>query len=288
MYYCPYLRTVMDIKNLDNKYFFTFVLSLIFLYFFSYNQSIKSEFLNLDTQWIILSFLPFLLVLLFSEKVKKINLFGIEIETEITKPIKEFNKLNEEYKYRIMPKFKKGNNEDLNKIGNRNKDIKILNFQEGLPGYYDAKMVCKYIDKLINLSFFQIVDSNGKYKALVNISDGLKNNIKKLKKNDNFDDIDISNDSFKSIESFIEVIENKTYILFENNNFIYTTDFLNQNSSLIECYEKFIELRPISASLHYRYLPIVNDNNVLVSVIDEFSLIKKISDETVKVLKNNN
>lgn len=293
---CSSKLNKLCLKITDNVYFFSIVISLIILFSFFYFQNQESKFLKLDVQWLILSFLPFLLALFFTGKLSKISMAGLEIEASVNNtPLKYFDNILVKYKCNYnFKQASKSNTNYLDRITNKH-EIKILSFTTNNNIFYDFKTVADYLRNLPNISFFQLIDKKGNFELLIKIPNSLMKHIQKyndfefkaVKSMDYFNDEEKK--ELSELSSLINAINNEDFV-FLKDNFMATNAYILEKDTLIECYEKFKEIKPIEANKDYKYLPVLNESKNLISVVDELSVKDIIVEESIlyfKKLKKN-
>src|SRR5438045_221002 len=110
--------------------------SLILLILFLCLQARGSEVLNLSTKWLIVAFIPLILLILKSNFIQKFKGFGIELETRLQDPIGRISLAVTEASTYLLGDQKQSM-PYLNSLPpEKRRKIQRLSFVEGRAGYY--------------------------------------------------------------------------------------------------------------------------------------------------------
>jgi hypothetical protein len=226
-------------------------------------------YLVLDTKWIIVSGVPILIGLIIGGYIKSFRGFGVELEMSLKEPIS----LDDVLESGIMEFPIVENNEDTASIQKASlsalekltksqiKAKKRLRFINGKNGYYKHVDIQKYLEKLISLEYFEIVNEDGAFLYLMP-RNAISCEVDKINKF--IDAIEKGNikDRFPK-----EVVED----------FVLTTDSIVKAYRQIKRSTQSERLSPPK-----ELLPVLNEKRELQGVIDIQSLEKIIAKEVVK------
>lgn len=248
------------------SFLFSLILLLIFLIF----QQNELKALSLHTKWILLSGVPILVALFIGGYIKSFKGFGLELESNLNKPISlsvvskiELTKTPGMTKESLILLYQLSDSDKNN--------INLIRFINGKKDYYDIFAIEEHFRILKSLIFIEIINEKSEFLYLLPASKlkALYNNVPPNPEIDR----EKAKDFIKAIETeniegyFPDVV--KDYIL--------TTD------NTIEAY------RRIKNSNQSQYLfpsknllPIVNEQKKMIGTVDLQKLESKIAEEVEK------
>lgn len=125
------------------------------------------NFFALDTQWIIVAFVPLILVMFLNGNIRNVKGFGFEIESNIEKPITAMH-LTLTQSLRALKGIRKGGINYLNNVEPLKKRItERLILTQGVEGYYDSVVLGIYIESLPSLKYLEIRKPSDEFVVLV-------------------------------------------------------------------------------------------------------------------------
>lgn len=146
------------------------LLSLLLLGFFLYLQSIGSEILKLNAQWLALSILPILTALLVGGYIAKFKGFGIELEGKLEAPVNSIQ-LKATDAIEEFPGNEKESMPDLFRVpATQRLAAKRLSFNLDKKNYYVSHAIEEYIRALPNIEYLEVKRTNGELVCLLPIS----------------------------------------------------------------------------------------------------------------------
>jgi hypothetical protein len=240
------------------------VLLTIFL-IFQYNDL---KILNLDIKWVILSGIPVLIGLFIGGYIKSFKGFGLELESNLKEPIPmsivskiditESPEMNKE----SLPRLHSLTDVERNKI-NR------LRFIYGKRGYYDSYAVQEHNQQLRNLKFIEIVNQEGEFLYLLSSS--------KLKGKNTEQE-----NNYEKANEFIRAVEHEK--IPETYSEV-VTDHLTTSDNLIQAYRKINKsVQSKFLSSKREMLPILDDTERMIGIVDKHNLETKIAEEVEKTI----
>jgi len=259
-------------KEYSNKIIITGFISAGLLIIFFILQTLKSDILDLDVKWIIVSAIPLIIGLILSGIIKSFKGFGVELEINLSEkveleligkvecfPTTELTKQSIEYLLAMR-------DEEKNKI-------ERLQLVSGKRGYYDSYAISEYMRHLGNLKFIEIIDKNGKFLALLGA--GL------FRFRHRFENtvIDYDGDD-QEIRKLIQSIERENYTNTFKRDII--TESIQMNDSLVIAYKKFQNTKFTVGLFRDQLLPVLDINDKMVGITSRIKLTEKIAQQVAK------
>lgn len=138
--------------------------SLGLLVALAYFESIQAGFMELSTQWLVLSAVPLLTALFMAGYITRVKGFGVELESALGAPLASRIDLQAIDAISIEATDRKRSIPYLQSLtADRKRSIRLLSFQYGRRGFYSAHDVLQYLAELPNLEYFEIVTRDGKF-----------------------------------------------------------------------------------------------------------------------------
>ena len=230
------------------------ICSLGLLTIFLLLQKYDSEILNLEIKWLVIATIPLILSTLNSNIIKKFKGFGIELETHLHQPLIKMNLLTSDgMEYSKGDEKRSINYLDMLSIEKRSQ-IKWLSFKQGKRNYYTKEAIDEYLSSLPNLEYFEIIDKEGDFIALIPINNSFDNQ-------ENF------------LSSFLDYIENPRIKDFVDHFGITLTVSENEN---------LINVLPLVRKSKYKLMPVISSKDgALQGIITERMIESKITDYVI-------
>ena len=238
------------------------IISLIILGGLLYLQEIDAKVLTLDVKWLVVASIPIILAILFSDIIQKFKGFGIELKTRLQEPIGKLNLIASDAISELPGDMKQSINYIQGMPATRRLRVQRLTFVKGHERHYSKDAVIDYINLLPNLKYFEIVNQQGKFLALIPIE------VFRNENNTFIDDARIS----MFINSLPET-ENISGFFTDYVNII-IFDSLYSDKNLLEA------LRLVRKS-KFNLLPVLTNDNYLLGIVTSGLIESKIADEVL-------
>jgi hypothetical protein len=240
-------------------------LSLLLILFIF--QNYDSNILKLDIKWIIVAGVPMMVGILYSGIIKSFKGFGIELETNLAEKI-ELSLIGTMDCY-PSPELSKETMGILYGLTLEQKSkIERLQFVYGKRGYYESSAIIEYIRELKSLKFVEIINSEGRFIALLPI------NKFKREINQGFSD-----ESDRRIELLIRSIGNES-ISDDFNDLI--TDTIKKDDSLLQAFKKFNNSKQGKSHNGDQILPVIDSNDKMIGLTRRNKLTNRIAEQVLK------
>ena len=244
-----------------------FAISLLLLTVFLTFQYYQSPVLGLDVKWIILCGVPVLIGLFAGGYIKTFKGFGVELESNLkeTIPVSLISKA-EVVSSKSMTKESVF---QLNEIPEEQKlKINRLQFLNGLKNHYENFAVGEHVRQLKQLKFIEILDANGGFLYVMPVA-VLKG------PDEHVIDWDKQTKFIKAIE------EGNIPTVYPD----VVTDHLKTTDNLVEGYRKISRSTQNKILLPSKEtLPILNDKNRMVGIVNKQRLEARIAEAVEKNL----
>jgi len=162
------------------------IVSLLMLSAFFFFQYQQASILKLESRWLIASGVPILAALFIGGYIKRFKGFGVELEASLHKPVSNLELTATEGMAEIQGDEKRTINYLHNLSPSQRRRISRLSFVLGRTNYYKTYAVEQYIRELDRLRYFEVKNNEGKFVALLSISDFKNNNEINYEAVDNF------------------------------------------------------------------------------------------------------
>lgn len=248
----------------------TSLISIGLLSLFIVLQLINSDILNLDVKWIIVSASPVIIGLILSGIIKSFKGFGVELELNLSEKL-ESGLIGKVECFPTTELTKQSTNFLFSMSDEKRNSIERLQLISGKKNYYDYYALNEYFHNLRKLKYIEIIDDNGKFKALLSVSN--------FKINPNSFDNNENNDKIKSL---IRSIEREDYIDAYRS---IVTEAILLNDSLIEAYKKFQKTKIVVTYFKDQILPVLDSNDKMVGITYRMKITEKIAEQVVKAEK---
>jgi hypothetical protein len=260
-------------KNKNKNVLVGGFLSLILLGIFFILKYYDFKGLELDIKWIAVCGVPLLISIFISGYIKSVKAFGVELEAHLEKSI--------DIKFvKSLPTietygFKKESLQFLDIVEERDKRKAIkLSFISGKKNYYEQHAVEQYIRQLKNLQFFEITSEQGSFEFLIDARSFIRRSREDVR------DFDVLH---RKVSSLISAIENND-ILVEFPQAISTR--VKRTDSIIDAYKQFeSDTQRPRLQNDNQVLPVVDDSEKMIGLIDRRTIEEKISKAVLKSLK---
>lgn len=231
------------------------VLTLFFIF-----QHRGSQLLKLESKWLIVAGIPILIGLIVGNYVKTFKGFGIELEALLQVSIGKIELKADEAASVVLGDEKRSISY-LNSLSNLQiRKIQRLTFTVSKPNYYLVWAVLEYLNKLTQLKYVEIVDSQKRFQSLLSVQ-----HLKSQKTPDE-----------GKVRDFISALETNTLDNSFGNHLI--ANFVRGNEPLLDVLKK-IRINPSDE------LPVVSPDGLLIGVVTERLIEKKIADEVIAMQK---
>jgi len=261
----------MNKKEKDKVIKWCIVGSIVLFVLFVSLQLCESPILDLDLKWIIVSLIPLLFGLIYTGVIKNFKGFGIELETNLTDTVANFD-IAGDVETIDLPQLQKGSQDHIFNINERKrKKIERLKFTIKRRGYYDRGVIVEYFMLLPNLKFIELTEKDGKFKYLIRAS---------LFRKGRNNDFDLDNEK---LDKLINAIENDSVLrLFPET----ITKYINTSSTLIEAY-KIMESTNEGRIINNQILPIVNKDGIMIGLVSRRKIEESISKQVLEIIEKN-
>jgi len=156
-------------KGKTNIILVTSLISICLLSIFFTLQLINSDILNLDVKWIIVSASPVIIGLILSGIIKSFKGFGVELELNLLEKL-ESGLIGKVECFPTTELTKQSTNFLFSMSEEKRNSIERLQLISGKKNYYDYYALNEYFQNLHKLKYVEIIDDNGKFKALLSAS----------------------------------------------------------------------------------------------------------------------
>lgn len=235
-------------------------ISVLILTLFFIFQHRGSQLLKLESKWLLVAGIPILIGLIVGNYVKTFKGFGIELEALLQVSIGKIE-LKADEAASIVVGEEKRSIAYLNTLSEPQiRKIQRLTFTANKPNYYDAWAVTQYLVKLKQLKYVEVVDSQKRFQSLLSIQH--------LKSERNPDE--------SKVRNFISALETNTLDNSFGNHLI--ANFVRGNEPLLDVLKK---IRNNTSN----ELPVVSPDGLLIGVVTERLIEKKIADEVIAMQK---
>jgi hypothetical protein len=232
------------------------IFSLILLSAFLYFQEREFKMLELDVKWLVVASVPLLLVILNSNIIKKFKGFGIELETRLHEQVGNIKLIAVDALYDVPGRTKQSVDYLRSMPATERCSIQRLTFQSGLREYYRLEAVKEYLRALPNLKYFEIVNEDGKFIAILSA--------KSFKTETYIDDI--------RLQAFLNDLQENSIV--DHFGEILVTEKIEDNEDLLEALSKVRRSR-------FEYLPVVTNDGYLLGVLTPNAIESKIADQVI-------
>jgi hypothetical protein len=248
------------------------VISTVILFIiFAILQYCESPILELDSKWIFVSLVPLLLALIYTGAIKSFKGWGIELETNITDTVTDFDRADNVETVEV-PKIEKLDFRQVINLSNqRKKQIERLKFTLGKQGYYTRQAINQYFMLLPNLKYIELTDSDGKFNYLIQ-ADQFRSREESE-----------SNTNPNQVIKLISAIEERS--VSENFSNAISLSVTN-DKSLIETY-RIMEKTNQGRYENDQILPVVNENGAMIGLVSRRKIEQSISKQVLEILSEN-
>jgi len=231
-------------------------ISIILFITFLVFQYRESTLLKLESKWLIVAGIPILIGLIIGSYIKSFKGFGIELESLLELSIGKINLLASDA-VDVLDGDEKRTYSYLQRLSDvERRRIQRLTFTVNRPNYYRVGAVYEYLERLRNLRYFEVQDSNKKFQALIPI--------KYFKSHGNIEQ--------NKIWEFIQALESNNLSGLLGNNII--TDSVSENDPLLDVLKKV-------RNNSFRVLPVVSSSRTFIGVVTDRLIEKRIADEVI-------
>ncbi|MCL1044942.1 CBS domain-containing protein [Shewanella electrodiphila] len=237
------------------------IVSLLMLSVFFIFQYQQANILKLESRWLVTSGVPILVALLVGGYIKSFKGFGVELEASLHKPVSNLELTATEGMAEIQGDEKRSIKYLHNLSPSQRRIISRLSFVMGRENYYQTYAIEQYIRELDRLKYFEVKSSDGKFVAILPLSDFKINN----------------EISFGAIESFIRSLEEMT--IQQTYGSLLITHHVVEGTDLIEALK-------IMRSKRIKRLAVTDENNVFIGLLTETSIEKRIVDNVLSAKEN--
>jgi CBS domain-containing protein len=237
------------------------VISVLFLAVFFGFQHYQADILKLESRWLIASGVPILVALLVGGYVKSFKGFGIELEASLQKPVSNLDLSATEGMADIQGDEKRSIKYLHDLTPSQRRRISRLSFVMGRKDYYQTYAVKQYTRELDRLKYFEIKGLDGKFLALLPVSDFKQNN----------------EISFEVIDGFIRSLEEMT--INQTYGGMLITNCVGEDTDLIEALK-------LMRSKRTRSLAVTDNKGVFIGLLNERSIEKRIVDNVLSAKEN--
>jgi hypothetical protein len=237
------------------------IVSLLMLSAFFIFQYQQADILKLESRWLVASGVPLLAALLVGGYIKSFKGFGVELEASLHKPVSNLELTATEGMAEIWGDEKRSVNYLHDLSSSQRRRISRLSFVMGKDNYYQAYAVEQYIRELDRLKYFEVKNSDGKFVALMPLSDFKKNN-----------EINLG-----AIESFIRSLEEMT--IQQAYGDLLITHHVVEDTDLIEALKLMRNKRT-------KRLAVTDENGVFIGLLTESSIEKRVVDNVLSAKEN--
>ena len=242
------------------------LISVLFLIIFITLKCLDFSGLQLEEKWLFVSGIPIIIGLFWGGFIKTFKGLGVEIEASLNKELPD-DLISSVTENTIVDthNIEKKAISDLERLTKQEVDnISRIRFIFNRDKYYVKSVVKKYLERLHNLKYVEIVDAQYKFQFLIPINH-FKSNI----------DVNLI-----AIEDFIAKIDQGTL----NSNFPGAiTSFVNKSDSLLDAYRKLISDTKKIKALGDQKLPVLDSDHRLIGLLSKNKVEEYISK---KVLEN--
>jgi hypothetical protein len=249
--------------------------SMLLFIIFGVLQYFESKVLELDSKWLIVSFIPIALALIYTGIIKSFEGLGVKFETNIAESVADFD-IAGEIEALDSPDMAKSSLHILSQVNEQERrKVERLKFTILRRNYYDTGVIFEYLRLLPKLKYIEIVDTNGKFKYLIRASHFKRrsNNIE----NDNI----INNEIYiEKINELIRSIERNTI----QQSFPDIIDItLPINSSILDAY-RVMESTNQGKLLSDQILPVINLSGSMIGFVSRRKIEINISKKVLEIL----
>lgn len=157
------------------------IIAAFMLLIFAASAEEGARFLNLPSQWILVSVFPILVALFLAGYVRKFKGFGIELESSLNSPISSVLDLGVASALTVLVVAKKQEVRYLYDLKrDRKLAIRVLSFELSRKGYYTEGAVIEYLTHLPNIQYLEIKTEQGEFNCYLPIDVLLGNNHQQL------------------------------------------------------------------------------------------------------------
>ncbi len=155
----------------DSAFVSGVLMSIALLVTFICLSKFAPSLLDLDTQWLIVSGIPILAVLIAGGYIKKFKGFGMEIEAGLAIPVTSIGLKATDALSEIEGSLKESKNKLHTMSSDRISKIRRLTFIQGKKCYYDVDAILEYLKILTSLEYFEIQKSSGRFVCLIPVNE---------------------------------------------------------------------------------------------------------------------
>lgn len=246
------------------KHLITAAISSLIIFFLLFTARLCCpQLLDIDVKWLTIALIPFVIMLISNNYLKKFIGLGLELEFQVQEPISYSSEVIDFA--RTTSAVDKGEIKllyDLSEV--ERLEINTLRFTTGRhDDYYDEHAISAYLNKLPKVEFVEIVDDKGKLEKLF-----------RVRRSRNTGSLD--RDNFPLARKILAAVnQNIQHPSLEE-----IREIITQDESVIEALKKFKE---INQSL----IAIVTKNGKLIGVVQKEKIQEHIANIVLKQLDTN-
>lgn len=237
------------------------IVSLLMLSAFFLFQYQQANILKLESRWLIASGVPILAALFIGGYIKSFKGFGVELEASLHKPVSNLELTATEGMAEILGDEKRTISYLHNLSSSQRRRISRLSFVIGRANYYRTYAVEQYVRELDRLRYFEIKNNEGKFVALLPISDFKNKN-------------EINSEA---IDNFIRSLEEMTIKQVYGDLLI--TLNIGEGVDLIDALK-------LMRSKRTKRLAVTDENGAFIGLLTESSIEKRIVDNVLFAKEN--
>jgi len=144
-----------------------FISAFLFWLFFTEQMRNDVSYLELEAQWLALACLPALMGLFKGGLISSFKGFGIEIESQLDKPVQNIEKLD------TLSLVEEGDVDQavqLKGVQPAHSDAKVLCFRYKTKPYYRSGAIAQQLDMMPNKKYLRIDSTSGKFLCLLPVT----------------------------------------------------------------------------------------------------------------------